>query len=1037
MTHNRGSRPSDMVISKAKKYINGFINSQGGGSIHFGVDERESGFFIEAVEWGIQERRRARNCISNVCHSIYPSISSDLCRAIFVPVVMPEELMERDSENVPNEAVDDLFVFEIHIRHGTQSPLYCVRPPLCFVELCEAYERSSDCTNKLSMEQIVTRLQALAVPRPLDFRVKIHQKGLVKRTEIDSEVFPMIAEAAKQRARDALAAKKGLPPSSASRLAVLIVGEPGSGKSSWISYHIMKTPWWRRNIAPRVSASARQREDRLICSTCQRRFASRTKLHAHLDEDGLCTRADGIDDESKGNALAASTMASPAASQFTILAHHFCMRENKSTLSPGRFVQSVAAQIASNNEFRCARSVMYGTEVERALQEHRAMQCPDDALEIGILAPLRSIPNASVRKTFAIVIDALDEAVVSGEQGSESSRTIVELISRAIPKFPSWLVVLATSRPDPHVMRWCGFHFKVARIGRLAPPTKIKDVDLRMLCMQHLAMNPERKHLTDAICSAADGNFLYASMLIDGIRSGRYSADLSSLGALQKDGMDTSAQLLRVFSLEFERNFPNPERDFCSRERPVRQLLEAVMASALSSCQLTVARLRNIVVNSDAAILAARSVLRISPTTGTVGIYHLSLMEWLCGESSMQYRCQVERGHALLACFFVRTTLSDASRMEVHLRRYLQMFSVEDYLPPRAVTKEEDDSLAGSSLEDGLPWNVPCKAIYFSALHMCEAGDQHSGLLSSIPENILNATDSRGRTAVFLACQEGGSRSALMLLLQAGARPLCRVAPRQVTPLHITCRRNDAAMVEALIRHSKDIVDVEDVRGRTALHIAGGKGFVQVVRTLFKAGADPLRLTRDGRTPLFYAAERNHVRCAEYLLDAMQSSIQTSDAMQAMSEVKLQIKNILYEQRWWEDDKHLDAMKALQADRRRLSAKIARTFDCETSASANSPRQQFSDFVDMAAAKSGKTALYVACERGNKAVVRLLLARGACADSPCHIASLNGEEATIMTPAAIAGAKKKFDIVRILERHANDAWGGSLARLFDEEGAQQ
>ena len=40
-----------------------------------------------------------------------------------------------------------------------------------------------------------------------------------------------------------------------------------------------------------------------------------------------------------------------------------------------------------------------------------------------------------------------------------------------------------------------------------------------------------------------------------------------------------------------------------------------------------------------------------------------------------------------------------------------------------------------------------------------------------------------------------------------------------------------------------------------------------------------------------------------------------------------------------------------------------------------------------------------------------------------------------MTPAAIAGAKK-FDIVRILERHANDAWGGSL-ELFDEEGAQQ
>ena len=236
---------------------------------------------------------------------------------------------------------------------------------------------------------------------------------------------------------------------------------------------------------------------------------------------------------------------------------------------------------------------------------------------------------------------------------------------------------------------------------------------------------------------------------------------------------------------------------------------------------------------------------------------------------------------------------------------------------------------------------------------------------------------------------------------------------------------------------AETFVGVEDVRGRTPLHIAGGKGFVQVVRTLFKAGADPLRLTRDGRTPLFYAAERNHVRCAEYLLDAMQSSIQTSDAMQAMSKVKLQIKNILYEQRWWEDDKHLDAMKALQADRRRLSAKIARTFDCENSASVNSPRQQFSDFVDMAAAKSGKTALYVACERGNKAVVRLLLARGACADSPCHIASLNGEEVTIMTPAAIAGAKKKFDIVRILERHANDAWGGSLARLFDEEGAQQ
>ncbi len=128
-----------------------------------------------------------------------------------------------------------------------------------------------------------------------------------------------------------------------------------------------------------------------------------------------------------------------------VLAHHCCQFRSRETLRAGRFIRSLAAQIASQIEGYAAS--LDDPKVEAALGEGRCQGDPFGAFEEGILGPLHAL-HAPPGGARYILIDALDEALVL-----EEGPSLVALLAARLDRLPGWLRVVATARKDPEVLR--------------------------------------------------------------------------------------------------------------------------------------------------------------------------------------------------------------------------------------------------------------------------------------------------------------------------------------------------------------------------------------------------------------------------------------------------------------------------------------------------------------------------------------------------------------------------------------------------------
>nr|XP_011728453.1 ankyrin repeat and death domain-containing protein 1B isoform X5 [Macaca nemestrina] len=94
------------------------------------------------------------------------------------------------------------------------------------------------------------------------------------------------------------------------------------------------------------------------------------------------------------------------------------------------------------------------------------------------------------------------------------------------------------------------------------------------------------------------------------------------------------------------------------------------------------------------------------------------------------------------------------------------------------------------------------------------------------------------------------------------------------TALHFAVGRNHLSAVDFLLKH-KARVDVADKMenhlclhhlGLTVIHLAAWSGSLEVMLMLVKAGADQRAKNQDGMNALHFAAQSNHVRIVEYLI---------------------------------------------------------------------------------------------------------------------------------------------------------------------------
>ena len=134
-----------------------------------------------------------------------------------------------------------------------------------------------------------------------------------------------------------------------------------------------------------------------------------------------------------------------------VVAQHFCQFDAIATLAPGRFVSSIAAQLAAAlPAYRAA------IEAEEAAGLRQLLEAPDNdpigAFDQAVLAPLEAM--APPAGPLLLVVDALDEALEHRPSNDKAPQvTIVNLLGQRAQRFRRWLRLLATARPLPAVQQ--------------------------------------------------------------------------------------------------------------------------------------------------------------------------------------------------------------------------------------------------------------------------------------------------------------------------------------------------------------------------------------------------------------------------------------------------------------------------------------------------------------------------------------------------------------------------------------------------------
>jgi WD40 repeat protein len=309
-----------------------------------------------------------------------------------------------------------------------------------------------------------------------------------------------------------------------------------------------------------------------------------------------------------------------AANASPVLAWHCCQHDTQETLQPGAFVRHLAALLAQ-------ALPAYRAEIEANvdLQERldRALVDPGTAFERAVLGPLAKLDAPAAPRL--LVIDALDEALELDAEAARKTGSLVDLLADKAGRFPHWLRVLATSRPNPEVIAPLQQAFSLTDID--AEGAGNTD-DLRCfvrarLCRAALAQRvadagQTANGLADLLVAKSGGKFLFAVRALRDFEAGNLAVD--EFAALPA-GMDA------FYRDAFHRRFERVGRDYA----PTRDLLGVICAAREPMGRAELAEVLGI---TQAALQdlhrALPDFLRLR--NQRLAFDHFSLAEWLTRE---------------------------------------------------------------------------------------------------------------------------------------------------------------------------------------------------------------------------------------------------------------------------------------------------------------------------------------------------------------------------------------------------------------------
>jgi ankyrin repeat protein len=117
-----------------------------------------------------------------------------------------------------------------------------------------------------------------------------------------------------------------------------------------------------------------------------------------------------------------------------------------------------------------------------------------------------------------------------------------------------------------------------------------------------------------------------------------------------------------------------------------------------------------------------------------------------------------------------------------------------------------------------------------------------------------NQADAKGVTPLLWAAQNGDVAMARCLIKDLGA-DVSKPAHHDYTPLHVAAEKGHADLTRVLVKVLGADVNCTTIEGWTPCHMPALEGNVAIVRTLKELGGNVNQVAKDGRAPLFFAAQ--------------------------------------------------------------------------------------------------------------------------------------------------------------------------------------
>jgi len=301
-----------------------------------------------------------------------------------------------------------------------------------------------------------------------------------------------------------------------------------------------------------------------------------------------------------------------------VLAAVFMRYNQPQSCNPVRVIQTLAFQLASRlPDYR--KQLIHLAEIDNLADKNES-----ELFSYLLTEPLR-LCIAGNRGNGIILIDALDDASAAGSG-------VAELLARHAQELPSWLRIVATTRPEPRLLS----------VLSDLHPHKLDADDQRnrqdisgYLQQQLAAFNPAAETI-DAIVDKSEGIFLYAEQVTLQV----LDLDLS-LERIDEFPVGLSG----IYTQYFQRQFPDVDRYHETTGRALQVLLAArepltreELASVLGWDETTTHR----------QLLSLGSLF--PEVGGKIQPFHRSLGEWLTAhDKAGDYFVSLRDGHVLLA----------------------------------------------------------------------------------------------------------------------------------------------------------------------------------------------------------------------------------------------------------------------------------------------------------------------------------------------------------------------------------------------------